>query len=208
MYLDIQNPAPCAGTISNWTYCYYAPLFRFAAEYITTFALYRKIKAENGNDDVYSRVSLIFEARRSFFNWQANQQEDVDFYCNNVTLNYTVPVEQGDVIGACVFDPTDDFLIRREPLNLVGRTSLNYSVLEYNTNVCTRASLPSNVPSNEFRLLGSTILHLSADIGEFVQMYYTYLCPLIMSHTYLNMYMCMFTNSSGYCEITQCNHVT
>ena len=76
-----------------------------------------------------------------------------------------LPIQTGDILGACVFDPEDiSFIVTRLPLDVVGVAS-GGSLLEMNTGGCSRQIIPSDIPANQLSTLASRRLHIYANIG-------------------------------------------
>ena len=132
-YLDVDHPAPCAGNVTSWTVCYYAPdNVRNNRIYWTLYAIYRR--NVSGNDDLYERVSDTFTAVRSGpdLNFHLIDGGIVagQFNCYIDTIDNgdsSLTVQAGDVLGACVFDPPQN----RRQLDIVGEGG-GESLLEMN----------------------------------------------------------------------------
>ena len=158
-YLNVADPASCSGIIKYFSYCYYRPAA--APSYVFTFAIYRQSSSVNG---VYDIVSSVFIAERTSSDVTTDLDGE-DFACMNLTLNDTVPVNAGDVLGACISDPSGG--VRQ--LDIVGRLidgeSHSSMLLRAGVTGCTPDSVPSSViPS---KTSGSRLLHLYANIGIF-----------------------------------------
>ena len=128
-YLGINNPATCNGTITSWTVCYYGPGQAMGRSYWATYAVYRR--NDSGEGEHYERVSGIFSAVRATANVIAADIDPTDgliqersFMCYNDSVDASdspLTVQDGDIIGACVFDPQeDDVSFSRRQLNIVG----------------------------------------------------------------------------------------
>ena len=77
-----------------------------------------------------------------------------------------VEVQKGDVIGACIFDPDNFFLIIHSQLDIVGEAN-DHSLLEMNdVSECDFGAIPSRISATDLREQTSRILHLYADIGK------------------------------------------
>ena len=87
------------------------------------------------------------------------------FNCYDDIANSSLPIQAGDILGACVFDPEDiPFIVSRLPLDVVGVAS-GGSLLEMNTGGCSRQIIPSDIPANQLSTLASRRLHIYANIG-------------------------------------------
>ena len=107
-YLDVNNPATCNGTITNWTVYYYGRLD--AASYWATYAIYQKV--DSGENEHYEKVSEMFSAVRTI-NGDGDGFNQIGFNCYTDFIDVgdsPLTIHAGDVIGACVFDPQDAIL--------------------------------------------------------------------------------------------------
>ena len=178
-YLDVDHPAPCAGNVTSWTVCYYAPnTVENNSIYWAFYAVYRRNVSES--DDHYQRVSEIFTAVRSvpdFLNSPIVDGRIVpdEFNCYNDTIDNgdsSLTVETGDVLGACIIDPPDNPRGKRLELDIVSEVN-GESLLEMNSNsVCTFMAqdisfdIPLSVQMRELSMRRSRRLHLYANIGN------------------------------------------
>ncbi len=124
-YLDTDNPATCSGNISSWRVCYYGPdsIDNFGS-YWATYAVYRRMGS--GNRVRYERVSEMFRAIRTI-SLYTDADPIVDgeiarggFNCYTDSIdvgNSPLTIQAGDIIGACIFDPEDQRLVTRLPLD-------------------------------------------------------------------------------------------
>lgn len=157
-YLNIGRPATCSGIITSFSFCYHSNRpSEVTSEYLTTFAVYRL------NGTVYNPVSRVLEVRRTreqLLNGLGNE----NFACSNFTLDQSVPVVAGDVLGACIFTPSSG--TATSPLYLVGRHGgvrdrmlrIRPAPLE-----CSETSVPSSVSTN-LNSNNNLALHLYATI--------------------------------------------
>ena len=76
-------------------------------------------------------------------------------------------VQDGDIIGACVFNPQNENGVNRRPLNIVGEMS-GESLLRSRGNAgCTMDTIPSSIlRSTQLEGLSDRRLHIYADIGN------------------------------------------
>ena len=175
LYLDIGNPAPCAGTITNWRVCYYGPSNRTnLTSYWSTYAVYRRASS----NDSYERVSDTFSAVQASgiellaYDFRGIVDGVVQlngFTCYDDEVDSPLTVQAGDVIGACIFDPDDTalagFTITRHQLNIVGRgRGNNNQLMQTMTAQCTRDSLLLSIPTSELESR-PRVLHIHATIG-------------------------------------------
>ena len=172
-YLDDDHPAPCAGNVTSWTVCYYAPDdVRDNRIYWTLYAIYRR--NVSGNDDLYERVSDTFTAVRSGKDFIDLPIVDGgiaegEFNCYNDTIDNgdsSLTVQAGDVLGACVFDPPEG----RRQLDIVGEGGRE-SLLEMNDvarckNEGQNREIPLSVEKIQLSTRSSRRLHLYANIGN------------------------------------------
>ena len=173
-YLDVNNPAPCTGNITRWRVCYYGPdSVHEVGVYWATYAIYRRIGSGSGAR--YERVSEMFTAVRTIERFLRGPITDglisnSSFNCYNDTRDVgdiPVTVQAGDIIGACVFDPSDSITgnAERLSLNVVGEAS-GESLLEMGADECSRETIPSNIQLSQLTTSASRRLHLYADIGK------------------------------------------
>ena len=106
-YLDRNNPICCTGNITSWRVCYHGPNKSNNMKlYTVKYAVYRLI---NGTQN-YTQVSnhtfeTTLRGERSNSLQYAEIIED-DFNCCDELLDTPFAVKQGDIIGACVVNPT------------------------------------------------------------------------------------------------------
>ena len=165
-YLNVADPASCSGIINYFSYCYYRPeVATQLRSYVFTFAIYRENSSVDGTYDV---VSSVFIAQRTSSDVTTDLGSG-NFACVDFTVNDPVPVNAGDVLGACVSDPLVGVLVRQ--LDIVGRLidgERGSSMLLRTDEAtgCTPDSVPSSViPS---KMSESRLLHLYANIGRYI----------------------------------------
>ena len=73
-------------------------------------------------------------------------------------LNFDI--EAGDVLGACVFNPSGG---PNHRLLIVGEAS-GYSLMEMNSTGCSLDAMPSNVSTSDLSNVNSRLLHVYANI--------------------------------------------
>ena len=171
-YLNTANPAPCTGNVTSWRVCYYGPAsINPIGSYWATYAVYRR--TGSGSNTRYIRVSELFSAIRTVPTFTGTPIVDGeiaqgDFNCyDDIPANSSVTIQAGDILGACIFDPDGDipFIVTRLPLDVVGISS-GGSLLQMNTDGCSRQDLPSSILANQLSTLASRRLHIYANIGS------------------------------------------
>ena len=172
-YLDTANPADCTGNITSWRVCYYGPdNIESFGSYWATYAVYRRMGS--GSSVRYVRVSEMFRAIRTvagFIRLAAIVDGEItrgDFNCYNDSIDIgdsPFTVESGDILGACVFDPENDNLVNRLPLDVVGEAS-GRSLLQMGTAECSMEIIPSDIAATQLSTLSSRRLHIYANIGK------------------------------------------
>ena len=161
-YLNTQNPAPCSGNVTTWEYCYYSPSTE-GDEYWASFGIYKLVES---NYQLVSDKFLIIIRN--------DEIGSSSFTCRTFTTPSVTTIQQGEVVGACVHD-----VIRssdaRAAINLAGRNTADYSLLEVQVNerdgTCNdgnNVAVPGSVSTDDLSDSLSTILHLYAQIGECV----------------------------------------
>ena len=108
-FIDRGNCAGCAGMITSLSYCFYRPPLTdpVANEYLTTVAVYRPAST-NANENVFTVVSSPITILKFATDLEElNIASDTEIACSVFNLPQPVPMETGDVLGACVFDPDD-----------------------------------------------------------------------------------------------------
>ena len=171
-YLDITNLAPCTGNVTSWRVCYYGPdNIAFGGSYWATYAVYRSMAS--GNSIRYVRVSEMFRAIRTVSSFTDDPIVDGEivrrgFNCYTDSVDagdLPLTIQAGDILGACVFDPDNQFGVNRLPLDVVGETS-GGSLLQMSTSGCSREDIPPDVSANQLSPLSSRRLHIHAMIGK------------------------------------------
>ena len=171
LYLDTENPATCSGEVTSFRVCYYAPenlanltSFRY---YWALYAVYRKMNiSDRSNIDIegYVKVSEQVSAIRLLH--ELSVDVVANFTCYNDTLNKdsNVTIQEGDILGACVFQPADSTL--RWQLDVAGEVS-GHSLMQIDAIGCSEISIPSMIPEvNELTMIASRKLHIHASIGK------------------------------------------
>ena len=155
VYLNIGDPASCSGNINSFKYCYYSPEDS-APSYLFNFAVYRESSSNSGS---YNNISLVFVVERTSSD-VTTELGSGDFVCVDFTVNNPVPVNTGDVLGACIFDPSGS----TRQLDIVGNAGS--TLLRDDNNDCSSGSLFPTVALTNPKTIGNRFLHLYANIGN------------------------------------------
>ena len=176
LFLNIGNPASCSGNINSFKYCYYSPEDS-APSYSFNFAVYRESGSNSGS---YNNISPVFVVQRTLSD-VTTELGGGGFVCVDFTVNDHVPVNTGDVLGACIFDPSGS----TRQLDIVGNADAGTSMLlRDENNDCSSGSLLSTVtPPDTVR---NRLLHLYANIGNNIQPYYSIVFGNRFLHLYAN----------------------
>ena len=157
-YLNIQDPAPCNGTIDEFQYCYYHTEQDGADSYVFAPALFRETSS-----GVYRRVTSPYTAERSRDSFGSQS-----FTC--VYENISVKVQVGDVIGACIFD-FGRHNTQVDQLDLVGQGNSSESdryLMMADVSRCADILLVNNqvVELSSLSRVDFLVLHIFANIGK------------------------------------------
>ncbi len=179
-YIDRGNRAGCAGMITSLSYCFHRPpsTAPVANEYLTTVAVYRPAST-NTNENVFTVVSSPITIQKSAIELQTelNAATDTDFACSVFNLPQPVPMETGDVLGACVFDPDDTTSgVTTYRLDIVSRAaSGSEDIVRTFTHPstpdgCSATAVPGSFDSDasENSTSARRSLHLWASIGKLI----------------------------------------
>ncbi len=163
--LNTQDPAQCDGTITEFNFCYYHST-QFAASYDFTFAVFRRRSAE------YISVSEAFTTGRTVAN---SNFSTGTFACRTFSVN-DIPVQAGDVIGVCIYDPPDNAesvrvsgndYTNRLPIDMVSQNARSEQFLMSTGNSgCGDMSVPNPVAVNSLYRANQRVLHIHADISK------------------------------------------
>ncbi len=161
-YLNTQDPAQCDGTITEFNFCYYrSNPIQIAASYDFTFSVYRRSSSE------YISVSEAFTTGRTVANFGTG--------CRTFSVN-DIPVQAGDVIGVCIYDPPDNAesvdifgndYTNRLPIDMVSQDAGEDRFLMSTGNSgCGDMSVPSPVAVSSLNRADDRVLHIHADISK------------------------------------------
>ena len=150
-YLDTNNSATCSGTVTSWRYCYFPPQSEQDVDALPSvqFAVYRL----NATSNSYVRVSRVYTAFGV---------DDIDstIDCRSLQLrrNQFTQVQAGDVIGACIYQPSSN----AKPLNVVGRGVSGQQALMQG-GACSFNSLPQSTTQPGLTAVDGLVLLVFAD---------------------------------------------
>ena len=151
-FLNTQDPAQCNGTVNGFQYCYYSHS-SIAVSYAFTFAVYRETSPGS-----YSNVSEAFTAERS-------PNFAVEFTCLNFSLSNQIPIQSGDMIGACIYDPPNLDSVSRRETYVVGEDASNDRYLMRTSNSgCGDFTVPNTVMISSLSRRDTRVLHISTNI--------------------------------------------
>lgn len=163
LYLNTRDLSGCWGTIDQFDYCYYRPTGHYSSSHVykTNFGVYRF------NGTMYNRVSDVLTIERtqgqidSALDWDDDEYDNGND-CRSIDLAEPLTVVPGDVLGVCIFEPTESDI---HQLDMVRSNNNNNDVLlRTDTTGCNSSSIPLSVaPTIE---VTRRILHLYATIGE------------------------------------------
>ncbi len=154
LFLDLDNRAPCSGTVTAYHYCYYDLDTDAEAVVAVFFMVYR----QNGN-----RYTLVDGS------WHKTQNSlvQVGFACEEEPLEEVdqFQVEENDIIAACTVDTSST-----RPLSVLAENAQGYSLqrLDIDTGD-SDGCLPSElnaIEDSELEERSPFALHLFADIGK------------------------------------------
>ena len=167
-YLDVNNPANCTGTITNWRVCYYGRSDSGLNSYWATYAVYRRIGSRG--DESYVKVSELFRATTGFGDG-VDRLNERGFNCYTDSIDAgdsPLTIQPGDIIGACVFDPEDGNIFTRRELNIVGEVPAGQgeSLMRADIDVdCTVNDIvPSSIRLTDLRRQNNRRLHIYANV--------------------------------------------
>ncbi|XP_064386571.1 uncharacterized protein LOC135335087 [Halichondria panicea] len=157
-YLNTQDPAQCDGTITEFNFCYYrSNPIQLAASYDFTFAVFRRSSSE------YINVSEAFTTGRTVAN--SNLGLFGTFACRTFSVN-DIPVQAGDVIGVCIYDPPDNAgFTTRLPIDMVSQNAgSEHFLMSTGNSGCGDMSVPNPVTVSSLNRANQRVLHIHADI--------------------------------------------
>ncbi len=156
-YLNTQDPAQCDGTITEFNFCYYRST-QLAASYDFTFAVFRRSSSE------YINVSEAFTTGRTVANSNFGTGT---LACRTFSVN-DIPVQAGDVIGVCIYDPPDNVgLTTRLSIDMVSQNAgSEHFIMSTGNSGCGDMSIPNPVAVSSLNRADERVLHIHADISK------------------------------------------
>ena len=110
-YMNIGYPATNAGSISELQYCYFPDDCGERCQ--STVAFYRLENTGNYSIITPGQSYTLMPAPENLYD---DDDDDDDFLvCSNITINASVQVRKGDVIGACVSDDSTLSIVAETP---------------------------------------------------------------------------------------------
>jgi len=163
LFLDLQNPAPCNGTVTAWNYCFYRIESASDLNYLVDFVVYRR----RGSN------YLLVESTTVDMSGRQLAALNSDFMCDTISLQESEKFEirEADVLGACLNDEGNN----QKMLDILAESVTNTL---YVTDGCTQSvNIPTSIRSNRLTTSPSFALHLFVDVSEL--MYGSYLCIIV-----------------------------
>lgn len=165
-YLNVNKPASCNGTLSSIHYCYYGPprADRKTDSYQASVAIYRPL--DEGS--TFRKISNTVTISKMTPTDATLPSEEISFgfSCSVHSLNSVVKVEQGDIIGACIFDPRGKDI---KQLDLVAESTSDdgYTMMYQSDKAadCDTNTLPEVVSGLSIDQI-LKILHVYAEISK------------------------------------------
>ena len=145
IFLDLDHPAECPGSVIAWHLCHYRPFLFSTTEYNTDIQIWRET-----SNATYTRI------------YQTTQTDEIprrtsDFFCLDVIPQQKVEVRRGDVFG--IYFPSVRGL-RMVAMNKPGNR-LFYSAVSPGD-----AEFVNWLTLSSMQELTQHVLHLAADVGE------------------------------------------
>ena len=159
LFLDLQNPAQCSGTVTAWNYCFYRIESALNQTYIVDFVVYRRV----GSGNIYRLV----ENSNTIVDLSGGQLAALnsDFNCTRTPLpeSEMFEIQESDVLGACLNEVGSNHKV----LDILAESVTNtlYAIVG-----CTESgvNIPSMIMSNQLAPSPSFALHLFVDVSEFI----------------------------------------
>ncbi len=148
LFLDIDHPAPCSGTVTTWHVCYYHPSnIWVSTEFTAIFQVWSPINRTG----IYQRVlQTLLTANVINFG-------DTEIYiCKDISFDFVIPINEGDVYGAYI-----------PGVNGLRVVSDGFPVENRLLLVNSGPNISSVTTSETTQLLTGLELHLTADIGGY-----------------------------------------
>lgn len=169
LYLNTERNATCNGTITTINYCYYGPSDSNPRIYQSLVAVYRPIS--DGRDFEIVSPSIRIQRQTTGSDSDQSSSDDIllpGFNCDTYQLEESIPVQIGDVIGACI-----DEIQGTRQLNLVSKvdTDEGYNNILLNIGAndagCSDGVLPREIQMrNNLNEINRRILHVFSEISK------------------------------------------
>ena len=153
LFLDLQNPAPCNGTVTAWNYCFYRIESASDINYIVDFVVYQRMG---------SNYQLV-ENRTVDMSGRQLRDLNSDFTCDMISLQESemFEIREADVLGACLNDEGNN----QKMLDILAESVTNTL---YVTDGCTQSvNIPTSIRSRGLTTSPSFALHLFVDVSKF-----------------------------------------
>ena len=148
VYLNLESPAQCNGTVTAYHYCYYD--INDEETVSVTLLVYRR------EGDTYRLV----EGSLHLIQKGQSQLIEGEFACDMEPLEESeqFQVQEGDIIAACIPNV--------RPLDILAEEAVEHTVYTFNSNTdsCSPGVLTPHAENDLVNVTGSA-LHLFADIG-------------------------------------------
>ncbi len=149
LFLDINHPAPCSGTVTMWHVCYYEPSStQPSTDFTALFYIWRPIE----NTEFYRPVVQTSHTVNIF-----NPENNENFECTDINFDAVILIEEGDILGAYIPGVNG---LRVVSDGLSGENRLQF--------INSGPDVNSVTTSETAQLLTGHELHLTADIGEYL----------------------------------------
>ena len=169
LYLNTERNATCNGTITTINYCYYGTSDSNPRIYQSLVAVYRP--TSDGRDFEIVSPSIRIQRQTTGSTSDQSSSDDIllpGFNCDAYQLEESIPVQIGDVIGACI-----DEIQGTRRLNMVSRTDEDE---RYNNNIllnigadnagCSDGALPTEIMHDDLSEIRRRILHVFSEISK------------------------------------------
>ena len=157
LYLNLHSAAPNDGLLTAWTYCYHdgSNLHAgVAGRYTASIMLYRR----QGKLPTYV---LVPESQIQLTSVRShNESVHVGgFRCSSI--NVSIPIKRGDVIGACIPSPNGlSLLDEGSPKHFA------YAVMKFDGQCSLPQAIDLSPTSKDVRFMRGMAFHVAADISE------------------------------------------
>lgn len=170
IFLNFEAPSQCKGNVTSWNFCHYDSRLsgddddddddNNGARYAAKFMIYRRQSPTSNNYDVIQESITTKELLHRAVS---------RFTCLNQPVPQRFEIRENDIVGACIMD-----IGAINPLYLIGDTNdpidqRLYQLDRRGFDDCTSSQITSvDTGHSSFRRRSEFILHLYANIGEFI----------------------------------------